>query len=140
MSLKATATDIKDVEARSPATSALASADSLRVSMNLVEPFTSSSGAAAHSPEPAACSHGPADVSTALPTSQTLAERSTTPVPQAADVQEASNYAGQAQQTAVTEVLQVTGTFSLFWLGCLPLSMIYRMLGSTCSHCNEGQY
>ena len=95
--------------------------------MNLAEPFTTSSGAAAHSPEPAACSHGPVDVSTALPTSQTLAERST--IPQAADVQETSNYAGQAQQTAVTEVLQETGTFTSFLLGCLPLSMIYRMFG-----------
>lgn len=89
----------RDIEAKSAANSALTSADSPTAVRNLAGP-AGFSGAAAHGPELAAHSSGP----TSMSTSQMLAEISATPVPPAADV--------EAQQTAVTEVLQETGTLS----------------------------
>ena len=115
------ALDLRDVEAKSASNSTLASADS--PPNNLAGPSRNYFGAAAYSPETAARSPGPAGMSTALPTSQALAEGLTTPVPQAADIQEAPNHTDPAQQTAVTEVIQGTGTFLVLQqvLGCLPL-------------------
>lgn len=110
MSPGATALDPRDFEARSAANSALASADSPTAVRNHAGP-SSFSGAAAYGPEPAAHSSGP----TGMSTSQTLAEGSATSVPQAADVEGTANHTGRAQQTAVTEVLQETGTFPSFY-------------------------
>lgn len=103
------ATDVRDVVVRSAANSPLASADSPSPLMKLAGPSRSPSGAAADSPEPVAACQWQC-MSTALPMSLTSAEGSAASVPQAADVQETPNYAGQAQQ-----VLQETGTFSILY-------------------------
>lgn len=127
MSPSATATHPRHSEAKSAPNSTLALAESPTAVRNPAGP-SSSSGAAAYGPEPAAHSSGPTGVST----SQTLVVGSATSVPQATDVEGTPNHTGQARQTAVTEVPQETGTFPAsyscwhFWLlsgveGCVQV-------------------